>query len=162
MEITGTLSSWSFWLLMTILLGIFEIFTLSAVGLCLAVATAAGMVSALVGLPLQWQLFTVALTAVLALILLAPWFRRFLKRSAPSGREGASNMDALIGRQITLPANLDANDRIRVKIDGDSWLVKASDNTVNYSAGTRMTVCGFDSIILLVAPEDSRTSEKTI
>lgn len=151
MDFTGIISMWSLWLLLTILLGIFEIFTMSAIALCLAVATACGLAAALLGATPEWQLFTVALAAVLALIFVAPFARRLLKKTSPSDHEAASNMDALIGRHITLPADLAGEDTVRVKIDGDSWQVKAADPGTVYNAGTQMTVCGYDSIVLLVS-----------
>ncbi|MBD5225573.1 MAG: NfeD family protein [Bacteroidales bacterium] len=151
MDFTGIISMWSLWLLLTIALGIFEIFTMSAIALCLAVATASGLIAALLGASPEWQLLTVALAAVLALIFVAPFARRLLKKSAPSDREAASNMDALIGRRITLPADLAGGGTVRVKIDGDSWQVKAADPQISYDAGTQMIVCGYDSIVLLVS-----------
>lgn len=149
MDFTGILSMWSLWLLLTILLGIFEIFTMSAIALCLAVATACGLAAALLGATPEWQLLTVALAAVLALIFVAPFARRLLRKNAPTDKEAASNMDALIGRQITLPADLAPGDTVRVKIDGDSWQVKAPGTTATLSAGTRLTICGYESIVLI-------------
>ncbi len=150
MDFTGIISMWSLWLLLTILLGIFEIFTMSAIGLCLAVATAGGLIGALCGATPEWQLFIVALTAVLALIFVAPFARRLLKKTSPSDREAASNMDALIGRRIILPADLAAGDTVRVKIDGDSWQVKAADPQTEYVAVALVTDRASDSIVIPV------------
>ena len=56
MDFTGIISMWSLWLLLTIALGIFEIFTMSAIALCLAVATASGLIAALLGASPEWHI----------------------------------------------------------------------------------------------------------
>lgn len=145
-----SISMWSVWLILTIALAICEIFSMAAIALCLAIATACGLAAAVIGLPTEWQLLAVAASAVASLVFLAPVARKLLRKTSLSDREAASNMDALIGRKITLPSALGSGDTIRVKIDGDNWQVKASDPNTDAAAGSEMTICGYDSIVLLV------------
>lgn len=150
MHLDVTIPMWSVWLTLTILLGIIEIFSTTAIAICLAMATTAALLATLLGASVQAQLLIMAVAAVLSLIFIAPLFRRLLHGSAPSAREAASNMDALIGTEVTLAHGLAPDKLTRVRINGDNWQVRAAAPDVELPAGYRATVCGYDSIILLV------------
>lgn len=141
---------WSVWLTAAVILAIIEMFSTTAVALCLSIASLASMCAALCDASAETQLLIFAVAAVLSLVFLAPVARRMLHRSAPVGAAGASNMDALKGRTVILDSDLEPGATTRVRIDGDSWQVRAADPAATLKGGTPYHVCDNESIILLI------------
>lgn len=141
---------WSVWLTAAVILAIAEMFSTTAVALCLSLAALTSMFAALCGASPQSQLLVFAIAAVVSLVFIAPAARRMLHRSAPVGADGASNMDALKGRTVILDHDLAPGQTTRVRIDGDSWQVRAADPAAIIKAGFAYHVCGNDSIVLLI------------
>lgn len=142
-----TISWWIIWLVATVVLAIFEILTFMVVGLCLAVGTLGAFIAAICGAPLQVQLVVLAVVAIISFISSAPLVRRF-KALRPAG--APSNMDALIGRTVTVGTT----EPLRAKVDGDVWQVRSADESTPLRPGSRARIVGYDSIVLLLRPEE--------
>ena len=149
-SILQSIPLWTVWLTAAVVLAIAEMFSTTGVALCLSLAALGSMFAALCDASAQTQLLVFAVAAVLALLFIAPVARRMLHKAAPHGAAGASNMDALNGRVVTLDNDLEPGMTTRVRIDGDNWQVRAADPNVTLKAGKPHRVCGHDSIILLI------------
>lgn len=137
------------WLAVAMLLVIVEIFTSSAIALCMAIGALGAFAAALAGCAIELQLLALALTMLASLIVIPPLMRRY-KGLFRTGREAASNMDALIGRTAIVEQPAATKESTpRVRIDGDRWQIRTADGTT-LSEGDRVEVCGYDSIILIV------------
>lgn len=143
-----SVTMWIIWLIIAIVLVIIEIFTTTAVALCLAIGAIGAFVVALVGLSLEVQLIVCAVTMVASLLFVPRFIRRHSRMFQPAAN-GASNMDALIGREGIVI--VDGGDCARIKIDGDRWAVRSDDGSA-LSAGQKVEVLAYDSIVLIVRP----------
>lgn len=139
---------WLIWLFLAIVLTIIEICTFMVFGLCLAIGSLCAMLAALCGAGIQVQLLVMALGTLLSFAAIKPMMNKIKERRKKEGKvnHAASNMDALIGQQVTL-----TGDATRAKIYGDNWQIRSSDGS-QLSAGEKVEVVGHDSIILIVKP----------
>ncbi len=135
------------WLAVAILLVIFEVFTVSAIALCMAIGALAASIAALCGCGIELQLLVLAVAMLSSLVFVPRLLKRY-KGLFRNGKESLSNMDALIGREAIVESSA-ADSSLRVKIDGDRWQVKTADGAA-LAHGDRVKVCGYDSIILVV------------
>ena len=142
-----TINLWMIWLIVAIILVIVEVFTTSAIALCLAIGAFAASVVAFCGVSIELQLLVLAIAMIASLILVPRLLKRY-KGLFVSGKDAVSNMDALVGRSTVVEFPI-AGSSARVKIDGDSWQVKTADGSELKSA-ERVKVCGYDSIVLIV------------
>lgn len=149
-SIMDGMSMWVLWLVVAVALGVVEMLTLSAMALCMAVSALAAMVAALCGVGFEFQLLAFIVIAVVSLLFLGPLVRKLVHPQSHEKFNGGSNMEALIGRQIRLDRTLLPGETARVRIDGDSWQVRAEDSARTLDKDELYTVCAYDSIILLV------------
>lgn len=149
---------WLVWLIMAVVMVVVEVFSLAIVALCFALGCLGGMVAALVGGTVTWQIIVVSIVTLLALLGLRPLLQRFRWfRHTPASAN--SGMDALIGRVGKLQHELRPGHLSRMRIDGDNWQVR-SPSEETFPEGTMMRVTSYDSIILTVVPEgDSKNAE---
>lgn len=144
---------WYVWLIVAVVLVIAEIFTSMVIALCIAVGAVGGMVAALCGSSLETQLLVMACTMLVAFASIPRMLRRF-KLDASTAGEVPSNMDALVGRSATVYFSDHDAGRPRVKIDGDSWLVRSRSGE-SLQEGMPVKVIGYDSIVLIVGCDDA-------
>lgn len=142
----ATISWWVLWLIVAGVLAIVEILTFMVAGLCLAIGALGAMVAALCGASASVQVAVLAAVAVVAFVAVNPIKRR-MKARRHGVPEPASNMDALVGREVYV-SDSDAG---RARVDGDNWQVRATDG-MPLMPGQRVRIVGHDSIILLVKP----------
>ncbi len=135
---------WIIWLVATIILAIVEIFTMMVLCLCLAVGTLGALVVALFDGSVEMQVITLAVVALLAFVCVNPIMKRVKARRKSA--EPVSNMDALIGRRVTI-----GSDTARVKVDGDNWQIRP-ESGCSLTAGTEAEIVGYDSIVLILKP----------
>lgn len=147
------MDAWFWWLSTFLLLIVIEVFTQSIGAVCLAVGCLGGLVCALCGVAVQWQLLAGSLVALASVFVLAPQLRRLHDRIMKTDATPASTgMDALIGRTGRLEHEIMPEGLGRLRIDGDYWQVKAQDPTARIDRGTLVKVLSYDSIILTVTP----------
>ena len=141
---------WSVWLIIAIALVIIEIFTSSGIALCMAFGAFAGVVCALCGAGIEVQLIICAVALISTLLFVPKLLKRYNRLFTPNA-DGASNMDALIGRRGRIDTAEPDGSRGRMKIDGDRWGVRTADGQP-LAENQLVEVTGFDSIILIVKP----------
>ena len=145
---------WIIWLIAGAALLIIELLSGVVATLCVAVGCLAAAVAALAGTGIEMQLAAMAAGVILAFIFIAPLVNRMRQRKAANREEYNSNMNALIGREaIMTRAYENEAEPGRARIDGDNWQVRSHDGTP-IAHGTRVSVTGYDSIILIVKPID--------
>lgn len=144
------MENWLIWLIIAAVLVVIELFTFIVATFCLAIGALLAMIISLMGLGWEAQLITLAIGSVFAFVVFAPMIRKWQKnKETRNGTGTASNMDALLGRVVEVMQSIPSHGIGRVKVDGDSWQVVCKDGS-EVSAGERVRIVGYDSIILEV------------
>ncbi|MBD5317279.1 MAG: NfeD family protein [Bacteroides sp.] len=144
---------WLFWLVCAGVLVLLELITQSVSTLCFAAGALVAMVTALLGVPVAWQIIWMAVAAMVAFLLMRPVIRRHNEKRMRHDPASRSNMDALIGRRAVVTHTVETLKPGRVKIDGDNWQARLADGTpedVTVKPGEYVSVKGYDSIVLIV------------
>ncbi|MER5325400.1 NfeD family protein [Streptosporangium roseum] len=144
------MDDWVIWLILAVVLGIAEIFTLTtALGLLGGAALFAGL-AAVIGLPVPLQLlvFTGALAA--GVVAVRPIARRQLRQTPSNQRFG---IQALVGKPAYVVREVTGRDG-RVQIGGEEWSARAYDETLVIPAGAVVDVIEIEGATALVYPRE--------
>ncbi|MEV4246148.1 NfeD family protein [Streptosporangium canum] len=144
------MDDWVIWLILAVVLGIAEIFTLTtALGLLGGAALFAGL-AAVIGLPVPLQLlvFTAALAA--GVVVVRPIARRQLRQTSSKQRFG---IQALVGKPAYVVREVTGRDG-RVQIGGEEWSARAYDETLVIPAGAVVDVIEIEGATALVYPRE--------
>lgn len=145
---------WIIWLIVIGLLLIVEVLSQMVWSLCLAIGCVAGLVASLCGGTLVWQIILTAIASVAAYIILVPAFKKWhALKVDENSKISRTGMDALLGRTTIIYEEIRPDRPGRARIDGDNWQVTTSSNGGFLPRGTKVSVVGYDSIILFVEPE---------
>ena len=126
---------WETWTAAAILLGLAELISLDLVLLMLAVGAGAGILTALLGLPVAVQVLSAIGTSIAMLALVRPsMVKRF-----QSGPELTLGHDALVGKQGVAVTEV-TGDGGQVRIGGELWSARAYDETSVIPEGSRVDV----------------------
>jgi membrane protein implicated in regulation of membrane protease activity len=139
------------WVVVAAVLGVAEIFTLTASLGLLAVAALAAAGAAAIGLGpfAQFAVFTAVSIAGLAGV--RPVIKRQLRpRYGPQHRFGVA---ALVGRQARVVQEVTGHAG-RVRIGGEEWSARAYDETLVIPAGTTVDVIEIEGATALVYPRE--------
>ncbi|GII79570.1 membrane protein [Sphaerisporangium rufum] len=143
------MESWIFWLILATVLGVAEIFTLTAaLGLLGGAALLTTAVAAL-GLPVFVQLLVFVVASVAGIVVLRPIARRHLTER-PARRFGVA---ALVGRPAYVTREVTGHDG-RVRISGEEWSARAYDDTLVIPAGATVDVIEIEGATALVYPRE--------
>ena len=139
------------WIVLAAVLGVAEIFTLTAALGLLAVAALAAAGAAALGLGTFAQFGTFAVVAVAGLVLVRPLVQRQLRpRHGAQHRFGVA---ALVGRQARVVQEV-TGQAGRVRIGGEEWSARAYDETLVIPAGTTVDVIEIEGATALVYPRE--------
>ena len=135
------------WLIVAILLVIFEICSATFGAICFAIGAGFSALAAGLGANITWQIVIFAVVSMLTFIFLRPIVIRFLDKKS---KDMKTNADALVGRKAIVSERIDAAQHTgRVAIDGDDWKAVSEDGSV-IEKGTEVEIVKLDSIILTV------------
>jgi len=135
------------WLIVAILLVIFEICSATFGAICFAIGAGFSALAAGLGANITWQIVIFAVVSMLTFIFLRPIVIRFLDKKS---KDVKTNADALVGRKAIVSERIDAAQHTgRVAIDGDDWKAVSEDGSV-IEKGTEVEIVKLDSIILTV------------
>lgn len=149
----ATMTAWILWLIVAAVLVTVEVMTQMVWTLCLAIGCAGALAASLCGAGVTVQIATMAVTAMVAYVVLVPYFRRLHHRIAErDGNRLRTGMDALIGKEATVIKSIEAGGMGRVKADGDNWQAVARHPDISFRVGERVRIHSYDSIILTVEP----------
>jgi membrane protein implicated in regulation of membrane protease activity len=139
------------WIILAAILGVAEIFTLTAALGLLAVAALAAAAVAALGLGELAQFVTFAVVAVAGLVGIRPLVSRQLRpRYGPQHRFGVA---ALVGRQARVVQEV-TGQAGRVRIGGEEWSARAYDESLVIPAGAPVDVIEIEGATALVYPRE--------
>ena len=139
------------WVVLAAILGVAEIFTLTAALGLLALAALAAAGAAALGFDPVVQFAIFAAVAVAGLAGVRPLVKRQLRpRFGPQHRFGVA---ALIGRQARVVQEVTGHAG-RVRIGGEEWSARAYDETLVIPAGTTVDVIEIEGATALVYPRE--------
>lgn len=139
------------WLVAAAVLIVLELITGMVASFCLAIGCVAAMIVSYMTTDVKIQLLAFAIGTILSFIFLAPVIRKWQKNKGDKNPTTQnSNMDALIGRIVTVTQTIPADgDLGRIKIDGDNWQAR-SVNGEKIEEGKKAKVVSYESIIIVV------------
>jgi len=139
------------WVVLAVVLGVAEIFTLTASLGLLAVAALAAAGAAALGLGPFAQFAVFAVVSVAGLVGVRPLVKRQLRpRYGPQHRFGVA---ALVGRQARVVQEVTGHAG-RVRIGGEEWSARAYDETLVIPPGTTVDVIEIEGATALVYPRE--------
>jgi membrane protein implicated in regulation of membrane protease activity len=139
------------WIILAAILGVAEIFTLTAALGLLAVAALAAAAVAALGLGELAQFVIFAVVAVAGLVGIRPLVSRQLRpRYGPQHRFGVA---ALVGRQARVVQEV-TGQAGRVRIGGEEWSARAYDESLVIPAGATVDVIEIEGATALVYPRE--------
>ncbi len=141
------MATYQIWLIVAILLLIFEICSATFGAICFAIGAGFSALAAGLCANVTWQIIIFAVVSLLTFIFLRPVVMRFLDRRS---KDVKTNADAIIGRKGVVSERIDAEQHTgRVAIDGDDWKAVSEDGSV-IEKGTTVEIVKLDSIIVTV------------
>lgn len=128
--------SWAVWLIITIVLVLFELLSMDFVFVMLAAGAGLGTIAAALGLPgvLVWLVAILGATA--GLVLVRPKVVERMHR----GPELKIGPAALVGARAVVLEDVVPNHPGRVKIRGDAWSALPADEVSTFGAGLHVEV----------------------
>ncbi len=156
MDETLMISSWLWWLIAAAVLVIIELLTNTFAAFCLVGGCVLALLASVLGFGINVQLLAAAIGTVVAFIAFKPLIKK--QAQARHSRENPSNMDALIGRTTTVDEPIGEHQPGRVRIDGDNWQAVSADGSA-IDKGAKVTVTGYDSIILTVVKAEEQNNQ---
>jgi membrane protein implicated in regulation of membrane protease activity len=139
------------WIVLAAVLGVAEIFTLTASLGLLAIAALAAAGAAALGLGPFAQFAVFAAVSVAGLVGVRPLVKRQLRpRYGPQHRFGVA---ALVGRQARVVQEVTGHAG-RVRIGGEEWSARAYDETLVIPPGTTVDVIEIEGATALVYPRE--------
>lgn len=140
---------WLIWMVVAVVLGVAEIFTLTAALGVLGAAAVVPAVLAALGLPLPVQLVMFALAAAAGVVLVRPVALRHM-RQPQLERFG---VDALVGKRAFVVREVTDRDGL-VRIDGDEWTARAFDDSTVIPVGAAVDVMRISGTTAYVYPRE--------
>lgn len=141
------MATYQIWLIVAILLLIFEICSATFGAICFAIGAGFSALAAGLGANVTWQIIIFTVVSLLTFIFLRPVVMRFLDRRS---KDVKTNADAIIGRKGVVSERIDAEQHTgRVAMDGDDWKAVSEDGSV-IEKGTTVEIVKLDSIIVTV------------
>lgn len=137
-----------FWLVLAAAFLVIEFGTVTLISVWFVVGALAATAAALLGAPLWLQVLVFALVSLAMLLLLRPFFRKFV-----NPHKVKTNVDALIGKQavVTEPINNLAGTG-EIRLDGVIWSARSSDGKT-IPAGTVVTIRAIEGVKAMVLPD---------
>jgi membrane protein implicated in regulation of membrane protease activity len=127
---------WETWLALSIVLGVAEMFSLDLILAMLAAGAVVGMITALVGLPLEITLLAAVATSVAALAVVRPSFVKRLH----SGPELALGHGKLVGTRGMVTAEITGLSAGRIKAGGEVWSALPYDENLRIAPGETVEI----------------------
>jgi membrane protein implicated in regulation of membrane protease activity len=127
--------AWEVWTGLAIALGVAELFSLDLILLMLAVGAVAGVVTALIGLPLVVQVLAAVAASVAMLALVRPSVVKRLH----AGPTLVLGHDKLVGTSGVVVSTV-TRDGGRVKVGGEIWSAEPYDDDAVIETGARVDI----------------------
>ncbi|GGP16876.1 NfeD family protein [Nonomuraea glycinis] len=143
------MDAWIIWIILAVVLGVAEIFTLTAAVGLLGIASLLTAASAAIGLPVPLQLLVFALSSTAGLVVIRPIAARHIRQ--PQLRR--FGVEALVGKPAYVLAEVTGRDG-RIRLAGEEWSARAYDETLVIPTGATVDVIEIDGATALVYPRE--------
>ncbi|MEU0569694.1 NfeD family protein [Nonomuraea sp. NPDC005983] len=143
------MDEWIIWVILAVVLGLAEIFTVTAALGLLGVAALLTAATAAIGLPAPLQLLVFALSSAAGLIVVKPIAIRHI-RQPQLQRFG---VEALVGKPAYVISEVTGREG-RVRIGGEEWSARAYDETLVIPTGATVDVIEIEGATALVYPRE--------
>ncbi|MFI9558553.1 NfeD family protein [Nonomuraea endophytica] len=143
------MEDWVIWIILAVVLGVAEIFTLTAALGILGVAALLTAATAALGLPIPLQLLVFTLSSAAGLFTVRPIAMRHI-RQPQLKRFG---VEALVGKPAYVISEVTGRDG-RVRIGGEEWSARAYDETLVIPTGSTVDVIEIEGATALVYPRE--------
>ncbi|MBB6345321.1 NfeD family protein [Nonomuraea muscovyensis] len=143
------MDEWVIWVILALVLGVAEIFTLTASLGMLGVAALLTAAGAAIGLPVPLQLLVFALSSTAGLFVVRPLALRHIRQPQLS-RFG---VEALVGKPAYVLSEVTGRDG-RIRIGGEEWSARAYDETLVIPEGATVDVIEIEGATALVYPRE--------
>ncbi|MFI6395342.1 NfeD family protein [Nonomuraea sp. NPDC050547] len=143
------MEDWVIWIILAVVLGVAEIFTLTAALGILGVASLLTAATAALGLPIPLQLLVFTLSSAAGLFTVRPIAMRHI-RQPQLKRFG---IEALVGKPAYVISEVTGRDG-RVRIGGEEWSARAYDETLVIPTGATVDVIEIEGATALVYPRE--------
>ncbi|GAA1448691.1 hypothetical protein GCM10009641_77220 [Mycobacterium cookii] len=147
---------WAVWLVVAVLLGAAEFFTLTLAFGLLAGAALVAAVAAGLGASVPLQLIAFVVAGGVGMVAVRPIARRHLALP-PLSRDGS---DALVGRSAVVTREVSSTGGL-VHLSGEDWSARPYDEDLVIPAGVRVDVFEIEGATVLVHPRDPLTDPLT-
>lgn len=137
---------WQFWAVVSVVCLILELTSGDFFIICFSIGALCALLSALVSDSFYVQMIVFAVFALLAILYVRPFAKRYLHTGED---KRISNADALLGRQGKVVESVKADGFGRVQIDGDIWKA-VTDEPIDIATGMTVRVVNRESTILKV------------
>lgn len=144
---------WIVWLSLVLLFGVVEMLTLQFTFFMLAIGSAGGLISGLLGAPVWLQVPIAGVISVLLLFAVRPPLLRALKRGADPAR---SNVDALLGLAGSVVVAAKSGPGQVKLANGETWTARLSPlvSERDLSIGERVVVTAIEGATAVVVPAE--------
>lgn len=129
--------AWIIWLVVAVVLGIAELFSVTFVLLMLAGGAAAASVTAAVGGSPEIQVAAFVAVSALALIGVRPYAQRL--RDSRTGPDADIGLQALEGAQAEVLERIDSH-RGLIKVNGQEWTARPMEGDQVYQPGEEVNI----------------------
>ncbi|MFI9596935.1 NfeD family protein [Nonomuraea sp. NPDC052265] len=143
------MDEWVIWIILAVVLGVAELFTLTAALGLLGVAALLTALTAAVGLPVPLQILVFALSSAAGMVVIRPLAVRHLQQP-PLRRFG---VEALVGKPAYVVSEVTGRDG-RVRIGGEEWSARAYDETLVIPTGATVDIIEIEGATALVYPRE--------
>lgn len=138
-----------FWLVVTIVLAVFEIITLGLSTIWFAFGALFACFGAMLGVGIIPQIVIFVLVSVLSLLLVRPLSVKYF-----NNRVSRTNIDALVGRKVIVSGNVDnLKGTGLAAVDGTTWNVRTDNDNEKILDGETVVIKRVDGNKLIVEKE---------
>ncbi len=139
-------TSMSFWLVLTVVLAVFEIMTLGLSTIWFAIGALCAFIASLLGASIPMQIVIFIVVSVVALLLVRPLSVKYFNNKVTP-----TNIDAVIGRKVKVTKVIDNNNETgTVTMDGTTWNARNGADDDIIEEGTTVTVLSVEGNKLFV------------
>ncbi|SEK25779.1 NfeD family protein [Nonomuraea pusilla] len=143
------MDEWVIWIILAVVLGVAELFTVTASLGVLGVAALLTALTAAVGLPVPVQLVVFAIASAAGLLVVRPIAMRHI-RQPQLQRFG---VEALVGKSGYVVSEVTGRDG-RVRIGGEEWSARAYDESLVIPTGATVDIIEIEGATALVYPRE--------
>ncbi len=137
------------WLVLTVILLVFEAFTAALVSIWFAIGAAAAFIASLI-VPDMIIVHIIVFVVVSVLMLLIT--RPLAKKYMPKKSAAPTNTDRIIGRRAMVTKPIKGDKKGRVYVDGQSW---AAQSSAEFEVDDVCIVLEVEGVTLVVGPVNS-------